>query len=187
MLDKPKIIVLGVGNLLLQDEGVGVHVVKMLSNILTEAKNPTYDYPNLEIIDGGTSPEIASLIEGAEKLIIIDAVKGGKEPGTVYRFAIDDVAINSSGNAGVSLSPKEAYLEIRANLSLHQMNIIDNLQMLSLIGKQPKEVIVIGIEPKTIELGLELTPEIQSKIPKIITLVKDEIEKSISSPLMGED
>ena len=182
MLDKPKIIVLGVGNLLLQDEGVGVHVVNTLNVILTpsdtKGKNPNDDYPNLEIIDGGTSPEIASLIEDADKLIIIDAVKGGKEPGTVYRFTIDNVDINSPCSVGSSPSQKETDLKIRAHLSLHQMNIIDNLQMLSLIGKQPKEVIVIGIEPKTIEFGLELTPEIQSKMPEVIRLVRDEIQKA---------
>jgi len=170
MLDKPKIIVLGVGNLLLQDEGVGVHVV----NILHEND---IDYPNLEIIDGGTSPEIASLIEDADKLIIIDAVEGGREPGTIYRFTIDDVDMNLLHGTEECPPHKEIKFEVRPRLSLHQMDMIDNLRMLSLIGKQPREVIVIGIEPKTMELGMELSPEIQSKMPEIIRLITDEITK----------
>jgi len=154
MLDKPKVVVLGVGNLLLQDEGVGVHFVQALNK-------EDLDYANLEIIDGGTSPEIVSLVEGADKLIIIDAVKGGKEPGTIYRFGIDDVNMDSP-----------------MRLSLHQMNVLDNLQMLNLMGKQPMSTTIIGIEPKTMEPGLELSPEIQSKIPEITRLVIKEIEET---------
>ena len=154
---KPKIIVLGVGNLLLQDEGVGIQVVDMLHE-------EDLDYPNLKIIDGGTSPEIMSLVEGADKLVIIDAVKGGKEPGTIYHFSFGNVGPSSPGDTG-------GY----ANLSLHQMHLIDNLQMLSLIGRQPRNVVVIGIEPKTIEPGLELSPEVRSKVPEIIALVKEEM------------
>ena len=153
MLDKPKVVVLGVGNLLLQDEGVGVHFVQALNK-------DDLDYVNLEIIDGGTSPEIVSLVEGADKLIIIDAVKGGKEPGTIYRFGIDDVNLDSP-----------------MRLSLHQMDVIDSLRMLNLLGSCPK-TIVIGIEPKTIDLGSELSPEIQSKIPEITRLVMKEIKES---------
>ena len=186
MLDKPKIIVLGVGNLLLQDEGVGVHVVKTLNAILplneTKGKNLNHNHPNLEIIDGGTSPEIASLVEDADKLVIIDAVKGGKEPGTIYRFTIDEVEPGSPCSPEAPLLHKETDFEISPKLSLHQMHIVDDLRMLSLVGKSPKNVIIIGIEPKTIELGLELSPEIRSKIPEIIRLVKDEIQQDISSP-----
>jgi len=180
MLNEAKIIVLGVGNLLLQDEGIGVHIVEILHN-------SDLDYPNLEIIDGGTSPEIASLIEDADKLIIIDAVRGGKEPGTIYRFTIDEVEPGSLCSPEAPLRYEERDTEVYSKISLHQMHLIDNLQMLGLVGKSPKNVIIIGVEPKTIELGLELSPEIRSKIPEIIRLVKNEIQQDVSTPLTGED
>ena len=165
---KPKIVVLGVGNLLLRDEGVGVQVIEMLHK-------EDLSHPNLAIIDGGTSPEIMSLIEGADKLIIIDAVKGGKEPGTIYRFTIGDVDLGSPCSVGDCGAHKDTGLQVYQKLSLHQMDIVDNLRMLSLIGKQPKNVVIIGIEPGTIEPGLELSSEIQSKIPQIITLITKEV------------
>ena len=177
---QPKIVVLGIGNLLLRDEGIGVQIVKMLSVILTmsETKGKNLSYPNLAIIDGGTSPEIMSLVEGADKLIIIDAVKGGKEPGTIYRFTIDDVDLGSPCSAGDCGAHKDTGIQAYQKLSLHQIDIVDNLRMLSLIGKQPKNIVIIGIEPRTIEPGLELSPEIQSKIPEITRLVRDEIRNT---------
>ena len=177
---QPKIVVLGIGNLLLRDEGIGVQIVKMLSVILTmsETKGKNLSYPNLAIIDGGTSPEIMSLVEGADKLIIIDAVKGGKEPGTIYRFTIDDVDLGSPCSAEDCAAHKDTGLQVYQKLSLHQIDIVDNLRMLSLIGKQPKNIVIIGIEPRTIEPGLELSPEIQSKIPEITRLVRDEIRNT---------
>jgi len=168
---QPKIVVLGVGNLLLRDEGVGVQIVKMLHK-------DDLSYPNLAIIDGGTSPEIMSLVEGADKLIIIDAVKGGKEPGTIYRFTIDDVDLGSPCSAEDCAAHKDTGLQVYQKLSLHQIDIVDNLRMLSLIGKQPRNIVIIGIEPRTIEPGLELSSEIQSKIPEITRLVRDEIRNT---------
>jgi hydrogenase maturation protease len=153
-----KIVILGVGNLLLRDEGVGVHLIQSLDKDDLPLKADSYQ---LSVIDGGTSPELAPLVEGADKLIIIDAVKGGKEPGTIYRFNIDDVILNSS-----------------MRLSLHQMGVVDNLRMLELLGKRPKTTIVIGIEPKTMDCGLELSTEIQSKIPKITSLLIKELSEA---------
>jgi hydrogenase maturation protease len=154
MLDNPKVVVLGVGNSLLQDEGVGVHFVQAL-------KKKELDYVNLEVIDGGTSPEITFLVEGADKLIIVDAVKGGEEPGTIYRFDIGEIAMDSP-----------------MRLSLHQMSILDNLRMLDLIGKRPKSTVIIGIEPKNLDLGLGLSPEIEKKMPELKRLLIREIRES---------
>ena len=154
MLDNPKVVVLGVGNSLLQDEGIGVHFVQAL-------KKKELDYANLEVIDGGTSPEIMFLVEGADKLIIVDAVKGGEEPGTIYRFDIDEIAMDSP-----------------MRLSLHQMSILDNLRMLDLIGKRPKSTVIIGIEPKNLDLGLGLSPEIEKKMPELKRMLIREIRES---------
>jgi hydrogenase maturation protease len=152
---QPKIVILGVGNLLLQDEGIGVHLVQMLDKEDLPLKAVGCQ---LSVIDGGTSPEVLSLIEDADKLIIIDAVKGGRAPGTIYRFSLDDVS-----------------LDLPVRLSLHQMTLVDNLRMLDLIDKKPKDTVIIGIEPKNIESGLELSPEIKEKMPELERLVLQEI------------
>jgi len=154
---QPKIVVLGVGNLLLRDEGVGIHFVQSLNKDDLLLKADSY---RLSIIDGGTSPEIISLVEGAAKLIIIDAVKGGKKGGTIYRFSSDDINLDSP-----------------VRLSLHQMGIVDSLKLLKAMGKQPKSVVIIGIEPKKLALGLKLSPEIEEKLPELKRLLIQEIKE----------
>jgi len=154
MSHKPKIVILGIGNLLLGDEGVGVHLAQMLTK-------GELNYDNVEIIDTGTSPEIASFVEGIDKLIIIDAFKGGGTPGTIYRFNVDDMNLCSA-----------------MKLSLHQVNIIDNLRILKLLGKQPKSTVVFGIEPRNMDWGLELSPEVEEKMPELKELITQEIKET---------
>ncbi len=151
-----KIVILGIGNLLLGDEGMGIHFVRMLNE-------DDLDYANLEIIEGGICPEFASFVEDAHKLIIVDAIKGGKVPGTLYRFNIDDVLI-----------------DLPMKLSLHQMSVIDSLKILRLVGKEPKDTIVIGIEPKNIDCGLELSPEVKRGLAELRKIMMEEIKKADS-------
>ena len=151
-----KIVILGIGNLLLGDEGMGIHFVRMLNE-------DDLDYANLEIIEGGICPEFASFVEDAHKLIIVDAIKGGKVPGTLYRFNIDDVLI-----------------DLPMKLSLHQMSVIDSLKILRLVGKEPKDTIVIGIEPKNIACGLELSPEVKKGLAELRKIMMEEIKKADS-------
>jgi hydrogenase maturation protease len=75
-----RVAILGVGNILLKDEGVGIHVIHALQD------NPLLTDAGVELIDGGTSPNVSYLLDGADRLIVIDAVEGGCEPGTIYRF-----------------------------------------------------------------------------------------------------
>ena len=85
----PRVTVLGIGNLLLQDEGVGVHLVEELAS-------RELNYAGLDIIDAGTSPEIFSMLDDSiDKLIIVDAVKGGNEPGTLYKLSMADLETKS--------------------------------------------------------------------------------------------
>ena len=79
--------IVGVGNVLLKDEGIGVHVVRALQEMSLASPNG-----EVEVVDGGTSPSAFDSAEGADKLIIVDAARGGGEPGTVYRFTPDEVS-----------------------------------------------------------------------------------------------
>ncbi|MGB8707787.1 MAG: HyaD/HybD family hydrogenase maturation endopeptidase [Dehalococcoidia bacterium] len=150
----PRITVLGIGNLLLKDEGVGVHLVQKLAGVVGDA--------NVKIIDAGTYPDFLSLIDGStDKLIIVDAAKGGDRPGTIYRFSFDG-----------------ADLDTVLPISLHEMGVLDSLKTMTLFNRQPKSTVIIGIEPKTMDFGLDLSPEIEDKLPGIIELVLKEIEET---------
>lgn len=148
----PKIIILGIGNILLKDEGVGVRAVERLQR---DYKFP----PNVEIIDGGTAGfGLIDLLEGAEHLIIVDAVQGNDEPGSIYRFKFEDMPS--------SISKK---------FSPHQIGILETLTLKKMLGKLP-DTTIIAIQPKDCSnWGTELTPEIEDKIPNIVNLVINEL------------
>lgn len=151
---KVRFAVVGVGNLLLKDEGIGVHIAHALQQI---------DIPyNVKIIDGGTSLDLPDCLENVDKLIIIDAVKTGGQPGTIYRFHPYDMDIESEGI-----------------ISLHELGLAQSLRMMRLIGNEPKETVIIGIEPKEINWGTELSAELQQKIPEIINIVLGEISPQL--------
>lgn len=146
----PRIVVIGVGNLLLKDEGIGIHAVKAL-----EEMNLPRD---VKIIDGGTAPDLIAYTEAGDKLIIIDAAKAGGEPGTIYRLLPRDL---SEENGGV--------------ISAHELGVAQNLRLLSLTGNEPGEIVIIGIEPKEIDWGTELSAELQRRVPQIVRVILKEI------------
>jgi hydrogenase maturation protease len=148
----PRIIVIGVGNLLQRDEGIGIHAVKALQ----EVQLPD----SVTIIDGGTSPDILACTRAGDKLIIVDAARAGGEPGAIYRLQPDDLVAESG-----------------AALSVHELGVPYNLRLMLLSGNEPSEVVIIGIEPKEIDWGTELSPELEMKIPEIIAVILREIGK----------
>jgi len=134
-----------------ETRGVGIHLVRALGK-------GDLGYTNVAIIDGGTSSDIVSLVEGADKLMIIDTVKGGSKPGTIYRFGVDGVNSHSA-----------------ARLSVHQLDIVDDLRLLELLGRGPRKTVIIGIEPETVDLGLELSWQVQNRMAEMASLVRKEI------------
>ena len=145
--------ILGVGNLLLSDEGVGVHVANKLMKM---------DLPaGVEVIEGGTDGfRLMNVVTEADRLIVVDAVKGGSPPGSIYRFDIKDAP-----------SSPDAF-----KTSVHQIGILEVVHLSELIGQTP-ETTVIGVEPGSLEMGMELSPEVQEKMPKIIELILEEVKR----------
>ena len=139
--------IIGVGNLLLKDEGIGVHVVHALEKRGIEG---------VKLIDGGTSPDFPFLVQGLRRLLVIDAVRMGGPPGTVYKFALSELE-----------------LEPEAVLSLHEVGLIENLKLAQALGG-PSEVTIIGVEPAEIGWGLGLSPVLREKFPRILALVLEE-------------
>ena len=150
-----KIAIVGVGNILLKDEGIGVRVVKQLENEYTFP-------PDIVLIDGGTDgPHLTSLMADFDKIIVIDAVEGGENPGTIYKFTLDQISFDTT-----------------THLSIHQMGVLEALNQIKLLGKEP-EVIFIGIEPQDISpWGMKLSPVIEAKIPELIALVLKELAEN---------
>lgn len=143
-------VIVGLGNLLLKDDGVGVHAIRALEQ---EALPPT-----VELVDGGTSTlSLLTYFVGCPKIIIIDALQAGLPPGTIYRLTPEDIP------------------RYRAeHLSIHDVQILDVVKMAALLGDMP-EVVILGIEPQEIASGLELTPVIAEKIPSLVQSVINEL------------
>jgi hydrogenase maturation protease len=100
------------------------------------------------------------MVSDFEVIIVIDAVQGGESPGTIYRFTLDQIPI-----------------ELKTHLSVHQVGVLEALNQVKLLGKEQK-VTIIGIEPQDISpWGMKLSPIIVQKIPKLISLVLEELEK----------
>ncbi|MDY6843010.1 MAG: hydrogenase maturation protease [Thermodesulfobacteriota bacterium] len=148
----PKILVLGVGNLLLSDEGVGVHIAQKLL---------TMDLPTeVEVIEGGTDGfGLINIISEADHVVVVDAVRGGGSPGSIYRFGIQDIRDSSHF----------------FKTSFHQVGILEIVSLSGLLGRVP-ETTVIGIEPKSVTVGMDLSPEIQGRVSRIIELICTEID-----------
>lgn len=156
MAEKPEILVLGVGNILLKDEGVGVKVVEKLQE--------EYDFSdNVEIMDGGTlGLRLSDYITQCDFLIVVDAVLGGGEPGTIYRLEDDDLKL--------SLAFKN---------SMHDLDLLETLACCDIIGHRP-DAVVIGVEPASYKtgMGVELTETIAAKVPEMSGRVLEEIVKA---------
>ena len=147
-----RIVVLGIGNTILSDEGAGVRAA--------EAFEANYDFPdNVEVIDGGTSGmELLGPLSDTDLLIILDAIKANRPPGTVVKLAGSEVPVF-----------------FRAKLSPHQISICDVLAGLEFSGDPPGDMVLIGVEPLSLELGLELTPVVAARIPEMARMAADEL------------
>jgi len=153
-MKKPGVMVLGIGNLLCRDDGIGVRIAGEMQG--------SGKYSDVRIIDGDTNPDLMSLLDDdVDKLIIVDSLRGGGHPGDIYRLDL-----------------REENIEDGTPTSLHGMGVLDSLKLMSRLGKQPPQVTVIGIEPADISHGLQLSPVIDAMVPAIIKAVESEIERS---------
>jgi hydrogenase maturation protease len=149
-----RVTILGVGNILLSDEGVGIRVVEKLDR--------HYEFPeNVEVLDGGVlGVHLMGMISAADHLIVVDAVRNNQPPGSLYRMASDQI-------------PKR----ILAKNSLHQVDLVEALTLVEAIGPAP-ETVVVGIEPVDIEtMSLDLTPMIASRLDDLVAMVLAELDR----------
>ena len=146
-MDKIKsnsIVLLGVGNILLTDEGFGVHVVNQLRE----------DYvfnPPITILDGGTmGMELLTYMRGMTKLLLVDAINGGDAPGTVSEFPHE-----------------EMHTYFTEAISVHEVGMQDILRIRALQEDPLEDAVVIGVEPESLELGLTLSDATQAAVEDV--------------------
>lgn len=143
--------VVGIGNVLLRDEGIGCHVADALEKV---------SLPGVKVIDGGTCPDVLQAVEDADKLVIVDAVRGGGMPGQIYRFRPEDITMDQ-----------------KRVVSVHDLSIVDSLTLMQRrhnIG----DTVIIGIEPRELTWGLELSAELEEKMPQIIETILRELSNT---------
>jgi hydrogenase maturation protease len=147
------ILVLGVGNILYTDEGTGVRVVEAMQERLEFSDNVT-------LMDGGTlGTRLMGPIMECDYLIVVDAVLGGAEPGSIYRLTGEDLRKS-----------------LAFNDSMHQTDLVDVLVQCDIVGNRPQAVIV-GMEPLDYQsLGVELSPTVAKRVDSMIEIVCKEIE-----------
>jgi hydrogenase maturation protease len=149
----PDTMILGIGNLLCRDDGIGVITIMEMRG--------QDKYEGVLLVDGGTNPDLTSLLDDhVDRLIIVDALRGGGNPGDIYRLYL-----------------REENMADGIPASSHGMGIIDSLKLMRQLGQRTPKVTVIGIEPADISHGLHLSPVIEAKLADIIRTVDNEIER----------
>lgn len=144
-----KTILIGLGNILMQDEGVGVHAVNAVKERFEVP-------PELEIVDGGTAGlDLLPFFEGRDRVLLVDAVLFGEEPGFIGELANEAIPARFGKNKA----------------SLHHLGLAEVLALARLQNILPKEICLIGIEPQSLDPGLELTKTLQEKFEVLLACV----------------
>lgn len=152
------VLVLGVGNILLRDEGIGVHVAQAVQRMPLPKK--------VEVVDGATAGlDLLDIIAERRKVVVIDAIDGDFPAGAVIRLTAEDLALRD----GVVHS-------------LHGLGLLEVLELSTRLGIAPEETVILGIKPARLDYGLELSPELNELLPRLIELVLGEIDEQ-----KGED
>lgn len=152
MGNNQKITILGIGNTLFSDEGVGIHLLPILENALK-------DYENIEIIEGLTDGmRLLGPVEDAENLIIIDAINAGKEGGTIIALEGEEIP---------------AYFGVK--MSIHQLGFQEVLFAAKMRERYPKQIMMFGMQPTSLELGVGLTDTNRKKLGDLLKAVINQV------------
>jgi hydrogenase maturation protease len=147
-----KILVLGIGNLVMTDDGIGVRVVQSIEE--------RFRFPDqVTVLDGGTlGLDLLPRIEVAERLLIVDALDTGAPPGTLVR-----------------LSGAQIPQALETRLSPHQIGLQELLSVASLLGHSPGETVLWGVQPESIQLALRLSASVAEQLEPLVGKVLEEL------------
>ncbi len=149
---RAEVLVIGFGNVLVEDEGIGVYAVEEL---LRRYQLP----PSVAVVDGGTSSgDLLEEMALRERVIIADAVNTGASPGTLVRLADEEVPAL-----------------FRNRLSAHQLGLSDTLAALFLMNRSPRHITVIGMVPLSLETRIGLSHEAKARLSAMVDLLAEEL------------
>jgi hydrogenase maturation protease len=155
------VLVLGMGNLLLEDEGLGIRALEFLQQRYEHAAG-------VEFLDGGTTGMgLLDDMSRREHVLVLDACQTGDPPGTLVRLAGDDVPVYF----GMRISP-------------HQLGLSEVLATLELSGEKPAEVVVLGLVPESVEMRLELSSLITRELDGLVEAAAQELARLGYAPVL---
>ncbi len=158
------VLVLGLGNVVCTDDGAGIAAIHKL---IREYAMPE----GVVALDGGTlGLSLLPLVDSADQVILVDAINADGPPGTQVRIEGDDVAP-----------------AVYERLSPHQIGVADLLAGASLLGRYPDRVVILGVVPDSIDLGLERTPDVEAAIPELVRRVVEELTALGYPPVASEN
>lgn len=166
----PRFVVLGIGNTLMSDDGAGIHVIQNLKR--SNAEN-SFEEGNIEVLDGGTLGYLLiDRLSDADGIVIVDSANLGSAAGTVCLIE----------GAGV-----DRYLNENPSSSVHEVGLIDLLQMMALNDSQPKLRALIGIQPELIDWGTEMSTAVAASIPAASNVVMNVLDKWMKAAKTCQD
>ena len=140
------------GNPLMSDEGIGIHVIAQLQRMTLG--------DGVEVLDLGTSGMRAlHELEGRDMVVFVDCALMGTEPGTIRRFTPEDVETK----------------KIQPRLSLHEGDLLNTIALAKRLGTAPERIVIFGIEPKTIDPGETLSPALAARLDQYVARIRDEV------------
>ncbi|OHD68706.1 MAG: hypothetical protein A2W19_12900 [Spirochaetes bacterium RBG_16_49_21] len=145
-----RVLILGIGNLLKSDDGLGVHIIRYMEESAVTLPD------GVELLDGGTAGfDLLGLIEDYDKIVIVDALKTDDKPGSIYRF-----------------TPEHA-VETRSRFSLHEVGIMEVIRVLKIMDRNP-EIEFVGIVPENIrDIDINISPAVKESIPRAVEVILD--------------
>ena len=164
MNERIPVLVLGLGNVVCTDDGAGIAAIHRL---IREYVMPE----GVVALDGGTlGLSLLPLVDSADQVLLVDAVGADAPPGTLIRIEGDDVAPT-----------------VYERLSPHQIGVADLLAGASLLDRYPDRVLILGVVPESIELGLVRTPAVEAALPELVARVVEELTALGYPPTRSEN
>lgn len=152
-MSRTRIVVLGLGNLMRTDDAVGMLAVEQLRG---DERLPV----SVSLVDGGTlGLDLMYPLDGATHLLALDAIDSGAEPGTLLRFAGEEIA------------------DLPISKSVHLLGFSDLIGAMRLTGSAPTEIVVLGVQPEKIAWGTQLTPTVEAALPGLVESAIEQVER----------
>ncbi|HZZ39888.1 MAG TPA: HyaD/HybD family hydrogenase maturation endopeptidase [Acidobacteriaceae bacterium] len=152
-MNELRIVVLGLGNLMRTDDAVGMLAVEQLR---ADGRVPV----SVSLVDGGTlGLDLLHPLEGATHVLALDAIESGAPPGTLLRFAGEEIA------------------DLPISKSVHLLGFADLIGAMRLIGNAPVEIVVLGVQPEATGWGTQLTPVVQAALPELVETAVEQMAR----------